>query len=169
MLYSLFEAQHAALAPLRYLAEFSHGWLAHPFSPFSYSPFARRLAAGNDLFLRLTQRYEKPEWAIEEARIEVALERPFCKLIHFSQEKRKPHKVLVVAPLSGHHATLVRDTVRSLLVSGTTGSSADGAGAKSSIRACATLAAPTARSATLPRLAPRARPLCAAGGGRKAR
>ena len=115
MLYSLYEAQHTALAPWRYLASWSHGWLAHPFSPLSYSPFARRLAAGNDLFLRVTQRYEKPEWNIEEAEIEVALERPFCRLIHFRQTTRKPHKVLVVAPLSGHHSTLLRDTVRSLL------------------------------------------------------
>jgi poly(3-hydroxybutyrate) depolymerase len=115
MLYSLYEAQHSALEPLRYVAAWSHGWFAHPFSPLSHSPFARRLAAGNDLFLRLTQRYEKPEWDIAEADLEIALERPFCKLIHFKQGRRKPHKVLVVAPLSGHHSTLLRDTVRSLL------------------------------------------------------
>ncbi len=115
MLYSLYEAQHSALAPFRFWAEFSRGWLGHPFSPFSHLPFARRLAASSDLFLRVTERYEKPEWDIAEAEIEVALDRPFCKLIHFKQKSEKKHKVLVVAPLSGHHATLLRDTVRALL------------------------------------------------------
>ena len=46
---------------MRYMAELSLGWFGHPFSPLSYSPFARRLAASSDLFLRVTQRYEKPE------------------------------------------------------------------------------------------------------------
>ena len=115
MLYSLYEAQHTALAPLRFWAEFSHGWFGHPFSPFIYLPLARRVAAASDLFLRLTGRYEKPKWNIEGAAIEVALDKPFCKLIHFKQETPKHRKVLVVAPLSGHHATLLRDTVRSLL------------------------------------------------------
>jgi len=115
VLYSLYEAQHTALAPLRFWAEFSHGWFGHPFSPFIYLPLARRVAASSDLFLRLTGRYEKPQWNIEGAAIEVALDKPFCKLIHFKQETPKHRKVLVVAPLSGHHATLLRDTVRSLL------------------------------------------------------
>jgi poly(3-hydroxybutyrate) depolymerase len=115
MLYSLYEAQHSALAPFRYMAELSRGWFGHPFSPFSYAPFARRVAASSDLFLRLTERYEKPEWGLEDVEVEVALERPFCNLLHFRQKEPKPRKVLVVAPLSGHHATLLRDTVRALL------------------------------------------------------
>src|SRR5439155_22596146 len=52
---------------------------------------------------------------IAGAELAVALNKPFCKLIHFRQHVPKKHKVLVVAPLSGHHSTLVRDTVRSLL------------------------------------------------------
>jgi poly(3-hydroxybutyrate) depolymerase len=115
MLYSLYEAQHMALAPLRYFAEWSKGVFGHPFSPFAHFPISRRLAASSDLFLRVTERYEKPEWNIAEAQIEVAAHKPFCRLIHFRQEAPKRHKVLVVAPLSGHHATLVRDTVRALL------------------------------------------------------
>src|SRR5258708_34542996 len=47
--------------------------------------------------------------------MQVALERPFCKLIRFRQNAPKHHKVLLVAPLSGHHSTLLRDTVRSML------------------------------------------------------
>jgi len=127
VLYSLFEAQHAALVPFRYAAEFSLGWFGNPFSPWSYGPLARRLAASSDLFLRVTQRYEKPAWGIDTTTIdgqsvpvtlEVALDKPFCNLIHFKRELDAPRndpKVLVVAPLSGHHSTLLRDTVRKLL------------------------------------------------------
>ena len=110
MLYTLYEAQHAALAPWRVVADFYRGWFAHPFSPFSHLPLARRLAASNDLFLRLTGRYTKPAWNLGEH--EVAVDKPFCKLLHF-KHAGKP-KVLLVAPLSGHHSTLLRDTVRSL-------------------------------------------------------
>jgi poly(3-hydroxybutyrate) depolymerase len=114
LLYSLYEAQHTALAPMRLMAELSRGWFGNPFSPWAYAPFARRLAATSDLFLRVTQRYEKPAWNIP-VDIEVALARPFCNLVHFNDGRAKKRKVLIVAPLSGHHATLLRDTVRSLL------------------------------------------------------
>ncbi len=97
------------------MAEWSRGWFGHPFSPWAHLPMSRRLAASSDLFLRLTGRYEKPDWDITEAELEIAAEKPFCRLVHFRQEAAKPHKVLLVAPLSGHHATLLRDTVRSLL------------------------------------------------------
>jgi poly(3-hydroxybutyrate) depolymerase len=116
MLYSLYEAQHMALAPLRFWAELSRGWFGHPFSPFIYVPHAKRFAASSDLFLRITERYEKPEWNIPEAQPEVVLEKPFCNLVRFKSKKKNARKVLVVAPLSGHHATLLRDTVRTLLV-----------------------------------------------------
>jgi poly(3-hydroxybutyrate) depolymerase len=104
-----------ALAPLRLMAELSRGWFGNPFSPFAHFPMSRRLAASSDLFLRITERYEKPKWNIPEAQIEVALDKPFCKLLHFKTAHAHGKKVLVVAPLSGHHSTLVRDTVRSLL------------------------------------------------------
>jgi poly(3-hydroxybutyrate) depolymerase len=127
VLYSLYETQHTLLEPLRHAAEATRGWFAHPFSPLAYTPLARRLAASSDLFLRLTQRYEKPEWGIHTTRlgertvpvsIECVLEKPFCRLIHFRRAmgaSRHDPRVLVVAPLSGHHATLLRDTVRTLL------------------------------------------------------
>src|SRR5258706_15084773 len=104
-----------ALQRLRFWAGLPRGWLGHPFSPFTSLPLARRLAASSDLFLRITGRYDKPAWRIDGAEIEVALERPFCRLIHFKQPLAKQKKVLVVAPLSGHHATLLHDTVRALL------------------------------------------------------
>jgi poly(3-hydroxybutyrate) depolymerase len=112
VLYSLYEAHHTALAPWRFWAELSRGWFDHPFSPFAHLPISRRIAATSDLFLRLTGRYEKPAWNVGE--FDIASDKPFCKLLHFRNSPGKP-KVLVVAPLSGHHSTLLRDTVRSLL------------------------------------------------------
>ena len=50
------------------------GWFGNPFSPFSYIPLARRFAASNDLFLRLTSRYEKPRWNIDGVERTVELE-----------------------------------------------------------------------------------------------
>src|SRR5262245_49738461 len=104
-----------ALAPARFWAELARGWFGHPFSPLIYLPLAKRLAATSDLFLRVTERYEKPQWNIAEAQPRIVLEKPFCNLVHFKQAQPKKRKVLLVAPLSGHHATLLRDTVRSLL------------------------------------------------------
>ena len=87
LLYSLFEAQHAALAPMRLMAELSRGWFGHPFSPLSHTPLAKEITAGSDLFLRVTNRYEKPAWDLDSTmiggkkvpvEIEVALASPFA-------------------------------------------------------------------------------------------
>ena len=115
MLYSLYEAHHLAIAPWRYWAELARGWFGHPFSPFTHLPLSRRVAASSDVFLRITERYEKPAWNIPEAQPEVVQAKPFCHLTHFKKQTPGGPKVLLVAPLSGHHATLLRDTVRSLL------------------------------------------------------
>src|SRR5215212_10741903 len=104
MLYSLYEAQHLALEPWRYMAEWSRGWFGHPFSPFAHFPISRRLAASSDLFLRVTERYEKPQWDLDGVEMEIAHAKPFCRLIHFKQAAPKKHRVLVVALLSGHYA-----------------------------------------------------------------
>jgi len=127
MLYDMFEAQHQMLGPWRIAAEAARGWFGHPLSPFAYMPIARRITASSDLFLRITQRYQKPAWNIDSTTIggkpvaveEVTeLDKPFCRLVHFRRAvsaKRNDPRVLLVAPLSGHHATLLRDTVRALL------------------------------------------------------
>ena len=126
LLYSLFEAQHAALAPMRLMAELSRGWFGHPFSPFTLSPLAKEITASSDLFLRVTNRYEKPKWGLDTTTVngrevpveeEVTLHKPFCRLIHFKRaaSSKDDRKILVVAPLSGHHSTLLRDTVRTML------------------------------------------------------
>ena len=131
MLYDMFEAQHKMLGPWRIAAEAARGWFGHPLSPLAYMPIARRITASSDLFLRITQRYQKPAWNIDSTAIDgkpvaveevTELDKPFCRLVHFrralevkSGAKRNDPRVLLVAPLSGHHATLLRDTVRALL------------------------------------------------------
>ena len=127
MLYAIHEMQHAMLAPWVNLAEASMRLYTNPLSPFSYFPVSPRMAAGSELMLRLTQRYPKPLWQIEDAlvggqtvavRSIPVLEKPFCHLIHFQRglkTRRQDPKILLVAPPSGHHATLLRDTVRTML------------------------------------------------------
>ena len=128
MLYDLHEMQHAALRPWNIFAKTSMDLLTSPLSFLSYFPSSRGMAAGAELFFRLTQRYEKPQFGLTETRVDgrtvavretVAVDKPFCKLLHFGRElpdSRKPDpKALLVAPLSGHHATLLRDTVRAML------------------------------------------------------
>ena len=125
MLYSLHEMQHALLAPFAAAAAASHALFTHPQSPWSYTPIARGMAAANELVMRLVRRYEKPQWSIDATvvdgrtvpvKIEKAIIKPFCHLLHFKREvERNDPIVLVVAPLSGHHSTLLRDTVRTML------------------------------------------------------
>ncbi len=125
MLYTLHEMSHAALEPWKLWARMNASLFTHPFSPLSYSPLSRKIAAGSELFVRITQRYEKPEFGIKHTRVAgkpvdvseaVVLDKPFCRLLHFKCETtRAAPKVLLVAPLSGHHATLLRDTARTLL------------------------------------------------------
>src|SRR5258708_37859098 len=93
MLYSLYEAQHLALVPLRYMAELSRGWFGNPFSPFAHLPLSRRLAASSDLFLRVTGRYEKPAWNLGEYSLPRA--KPFCMLLHFPKTGAKPNALVL--------------------------------------------------------------------------
>ncbi|OOG36373.1 polyhydroxyalkanoate depolymerase [Rhodanobacter sp. C05] len=133
MLYQIHEWQRAFLGPLSYFAQANASMLNDNSSPFAQLPGSQRMAAGYELIHRLGKDYEKPEFGIhiatahdhEIAVIErVALAKPFCQLKRFKRfsddpgtiEKMKTDPVvLVVAPLSGHHATLLRDTVRTLL------------------------------------------------------
>ena len=141
MLYQLYEAQRALMAPFSEFASASAKLYNHPLSPFTHTPMAQRVSAGFDLMHRLAKDYEKPEFGIQSVRVgaggeggvdgievavqeQVRIEKPFCRLLRFKRftddsqalalMKKQP-VVLVVAPLSGHHATLLRDTVRSLL------------------------------------------------------
>ncbi len=125
MIYELHEMQHAATAPLRYWAETSQQLFSNPFSPFAYLPQSGRVAAGSELLARVARRYEKPGFGLQQTLIDgeavavsedIVAEKPFCRLLRFKRATTQNHpKVLLVAPLSGHHATLLRDTVRVLL------------------------------------------------------
>jgi poly(3-hydroxybutyrate) depolymerase len=131
MLYVLHEFQHALLAPWNQAAKVGLELFSNPFSPLAYFPESRRAAAGAELFYRLTQRYEKPAFGLDSTQIDgravavherVVLGKPFCRLLHFERDfpadmagRQADPTVLLVAPLSGHFATLLRDTVRSLL------------------------------------------------------
>lgn len=133
MLYALHEMQRALLSPYTYLAEAGARIYSEPGSLYSRLPGAARMAADYELAYRIGKDYEKPEFGLthvaahgaEVAVLErVSMQTPFCKLLRFkrfSDESgcinalKDDPTVLVVAPLSGHHATLLRDTVRSLL------------------------------------------------------
>lgn len=130
MLYQLHEINRALITPLTRWAEVSSMLFSNPISPFAHTPFSQRIAAGYELMYRLGKNYEKPLFHISSVEVhgksvdiieEVELEKNFCRLIHFKKvSKDKKHipiqpKVLLVAPLSGHHATLLRDTVRTML------------------------------------------------------
>jgi poly(3-hydroxybutyrate) depolymerase len=133
MLYQIHEWQRSFLGPLSYFAQSSARMLSDPGSAMAQLPGAQRMAAGYELIYRLGKAYEKPQFGIHSveahgqtiAVIErVALDLPFCQLKRFKRFSDDPGTieamkndpvVLVVAPLSGHHATLLRDTVRTLL------------------------------------------------------
>jgi poly(3-hydroxybutyrate) depolymerase len=131
VLYHLHDLQRKLLNPLSLWAQATSELFSSPYSPLSYTPFARRMAAGYDLLHRVGKYYEKPAFGLDATSIdgtevavveETSLAKPFCNLLHFSRKLPKAlaarandPKVLVVAPLSGHHATLLRDTVRALL------------------------------------------------------
>jgi poly(3-hydroxybutyrate) depolymerase len=128
MLYQLHEMNRTMLSPLIQWAEASSKLFTNPVSPLAHTPFAQKIAAGYELMFRLGKDYEKPSFGIPSVEIDgqrvsiiedIALEKPFCKLLHFRKESGKAHanqpKILLVAPLSGHHATLLRDTVKTLL------------------------------------------------------
>lgn len=133
MLYQLHEFQRAMLSPLTAWAQAASKSFANPSSPFSLMPGAPRMAAAYELLYRLGKDYEKPEFNIHQIvkdghNIPIVeqtiIEKPFCRLLRFkryaddadavTQLKDEP-VVLVCAPLSGHHSTLLRDTVRTLL------------------------------------------------------
>jgi poly(3-hydroxybutyrate) depolymerase len=131
VLYHLHELQRRLMNPVSLWAQATSELFSSPYSPLAYTPMSRRLAAGYDLLHRLGKRYEKPAFGLSPTVIngtavavveDIDVEKPFCRLLHFRREfagkpARRPAdpRVLIVAPLSGHHATLLRDTVRALL------------------------------------------------------
>jgi poly(3-hydroxybutyrate) depolymerase len=127
VLYYLYEMNHAALAPWRAAADAGLNFWRSPANPFAETQMGRSVAASLELFERITRRYGKPPFEIHDVIIDddiVAVEernvltKPFCTLVNFEKQWEKPktqHKLLIVAPMSGHYATLLRGTVESML------------------------------------------------------
>ena len=133
MLYQLYEAQRSLMEPFADFALASSKMLGNPVSPLAQNPLVQRLSASYDLMYRLGKDYVKPEFGIPFVDIngsEVAVrevievDKPFCDLLHFKtfcdnaatlETLDVLPAVLIVAPLSGHYATLLRDTVKTML------------------------------------------------------
>ena len=133
MLYQLYETQRSLMEPFSDMAHAAAKAFGNPLTLAGQNPFAQRISAGYDLMHRLGKDYEKPEFGlrtIDVDGVEVAIHerveitKPFCELRRFkrfsddaqtlAKIKGQP-AVLIVAPLSGHYATLLRDTVKTML------------------------------------------------------
>jgi poly(3-hydroxybutyrate) depolymerase len=133
MLYQIYEAQRSLMEPFADFAQAASRLYSNPLSPFGQNPFAQRISAGYDLLYRLGKDYEKPAFNIQTVQAggnelaiheRVEIDKPFCELRRFKRFSDDPATldklkgqpaVLLVAPLSGHYATLLRDTVRTML------------------------------------------------------
>jgi len=129
MKYHAYELMHALISPMRFGARNLRHQIDTPFNPWSETPFAKSVSAACEVFEDVTRRYDKPEWGITETKIhgqpvpvreDVILHKPFANLLHFKRDKsvigdRHDPKVLLIAPMSGHYATLLRGTVRAML------------------------------------------------------
>jgi poly(3-hydroxybutyrate) depolymerase len=128
-LYWFYEMTHVTLNPSRAMADATKLLFRNPLNPLAQTTFGKSIAAACELFERSTRRYGRPEWDIRNTlvggqriavNIEVPWQRPFCRLLHFARvferaPQRPQPRLLVVAPLSGHFATLLRGTVEALL------------------------------------------------------
>ncbi len=137
MLYTFMEMTRAAMLPWRAAANVARTSLRSPLNPVGETLAGRTAAAAVDVFESLTRYYGKPDWGLNATEvngqpvgieIETVWNKPFCNLLHFSRDRSalavargvKPKalndpKLLIVAPLSGHYATLLRGTVGTFL------------------------------------------------------
>ncbi|MDP6182830.1 MAG: polyhydroxyalkanoate depolymerase [Gammaproteobacteria bacterium] len=132
MLYHLYDWNHAVIRPLRAAVNINRFLLDHAGNPFAGTYAGKVASAAFEVFDRVTKRYGKPSFGIDSIDIggqsaavaeEVERSLPFCDLLHFqrapeiirSARRSEDPRVLLVAPLSGHYATLLRGTVRALL------------------------------------------------------
>ncbi len=133
MLYALQEYGYYAATPLRLAARATRDLFGSAANPLAGTEFGKRMHAGADLFANVTRRYGKPSWRIDETVIDgqsvrvrpvVEWSSPWCRMIHFARDRadlrrlgktRFDPTVLIVAPLSGHYATLLRGTVEAFL------------------------------------------------------
>ncbi|MDX2157044.1 MAG: polyhydroxyalkanoate depolymerase [Hyphomicrobiaceae bacterium] len=129
MQYHAYEFAHMVASPMRLAARGMRHLIQAPWNPAGVTWPGRQIAAGCEVFEKLTRRYAKPEFGLSSTRIhglpvpvkeEVVLSKTFCDLLHFDRDervvgKRYDPKVLLVAPMSGHYATLLRGTVQAMI------------------------------------------------------
>jgi poly(3-hydroxybutyrate) depolymerase len=125
MLYDAYEVQRSFLAGASKLAGLGAGWLNNPANPWGYSSMGPVVAASLEVFAHATAPHGKPEFGIDSVRVrgknvavreEILLRKPFGQLKHFAREGvTSGPSLLIVAPMSGHYATLLRGTVERLL------------------------------------------------------
>src|SRR5438094_207910 len=125
MLYYAYEAQRGALAPLRLFAETVHSLINQPWPIIGNLPLMRGTAAALNLFSRSGLSHERAPFGIDNVTIdgaaipiteEIVSTHPFCRLVHFRKAVQvEQPKLLMVAPLSGHFATLLPGTVAAAL------------------------------------------------------
>jgi poly(3-hydroxybutyrate) depolymerase len=125
MLYDAYEVQRSLLAGASKLAGLGAGWLNNPSNPWGYSSMGPLVAASLEVFAHAAAPRGKPEFGILETKVgrktvmvdeDIVLRKPFGQLKYFRKvgaETGRP--LLVVAPMSGHYATLLRGTVDRLL------------------------------------------------------
>jgi poly(3-hydroxybutyrate) depolymerase len=124
--YQLYELNHAVMGPFRAMADATRLYFKNPLNPLSHTAFGRSVAATAELFERATRAYGKPEFGIASTSVRgvrvpinerVVWQRPFCRLLHFEKSGAfgEQPKLLIVAPMSGHYATLLRGTVETFL------------------------------------------------------
>ena len=133
MLYQIYETQRSFMEPFADLAHTAAKMYSNPLNPFGQSQLAHRVSASYELMHRLGKDYVKPEFGIHTVQVgkvdiaiheRIEIDKPFCELRRFKRFtddaatltglKGQP-TVLIVAPLSGHYATLLRDTVKTML------------------------------------------------------
>ncbi|WP_336491382.1 polyhydroxyalkanoate depolymerase [Methylobacterium nigriterrae] len=124
--YFWYEGARAMMTPARVGADMVRHSLSNPANPLSYAPYARSMAAGCEMFERVTRRYGKPDFGITATVVDgltvpvaerVVWERPFCRVLTFDRGvvRNEQPKLLIVAPMSGHYATLLRGTVEAMI------------------------------------------------------
>src|SRR6476646_4117590 len=127
MLYDAYEVQRSFLAGASKLAGFGAGWLNNPANPWGYSSMGPLVAASLEVFAHASAPRGKPEFGLHSTRVdrrqvavheEVLLRKPCGQLKHFARDGVETGPgLLIVAPMSGHYATLLRGTVERLLPS----------------------------------------------------
>lgn len=129
MLYHAYEMTHAAISPMRTAAQMGQQVMRHPLNMLPGNYGTRAVSAALEMFINATRRYGKPSFDLASTVVDgvetpvvedVVWAKPFCQLLHFRRdtpgaEARDDPKVLIVAPMSGHYATLLRGTVQAML------------------------------------------------------